>query len=1143
MRSDAPDSDPTRIGRFLSGSVVVRLAVTSSFLIVISCVLLSAVLVRRHLAEMAHNLSDRGEVISAFLAREGELGVLSGDREALRKLADVALAQRDVRYCRFLDRDGSVLAEAGESIGAGPGARPGGMGSHPQAEVLEFEAPVSSRTAARQREEVGLAFDPELAAAAPREEVGSVAVGIAVAPLHAERRRAFGTAVGFTAGIALMAVVSALLLTLGQLKALASNADLAAERARVAELKTRLVAQASHEFRTPLAVIMAAADVLHRYGSRLSQAQQQERLNKIRGNVRHMTDLLDDVLSVGRADAAKLARQPVDLAALCREVLADVRSEGRDRCEVVCTATGLMKPVPLDPKLVRQIVRNLITNALKYSPQGGRVQVEASRGAGEVCVRVSDQGIGISPQDQARLFEPFHRGENVGRIPGTGLGLAITQRAVAEHGGNIMVQSVVGEGTTFTVTLPVGENNGAGVGPAGEEPGRNAGGKTARLAGMLLALALAAAAPNAGARVGLDKHDAVPAPEMILFEEPNITGATKAEQSAGEAPASVTVITRDDIQRHGYRTLAEALRTVRGFYSTNDRNYSYVGVRGFLRPGDYNDRILVLVNGHTYNDDVYQSALLGQEFGVDLEAIERIEVISGPGSALYGGNALFAVVNVVTVGAAQEPGVRPLAETGSFGRKRGQMSAGHTFASGVEVYASGSVLDVDGPGKLFYPEYDSPETGGGVARNADAERAYNAFVSARYGGLFFQGGYNHRAKENPTGAFGALFGDDDTETIDSRSFAELALTRDVQPGLTLSARAYYDGYYYSGSFIYPDEEGGRFRNLDHAWSYWGGTELRARWQAFAGNALTAGAEFSYHPDVFQDNYDDLDPRVTYLDVHRSFGTWGVYLQDEWTLRPNLELVTGIRFDRYDDRLNEANPRIALIWRPRERTSAKLLFGRAFRPPNLYEQYYETPASEPVAHANPHLDAETILTYEAVLEHRFAGGAQGTVAFYHYTLDGLIETAILDDGAATQFRNLDNVDAWGAELELRVPLRHRVWLRADYSYQDTRADGRLLSNSPHHLGHAGVLFPLPFGAEGGLDLQVVGPRLTLQRRHVETVHLLNLTVNLPPIRGFRLSGSIYNLFDQEYDDPAGSEHLQDRIEQDGLTFRVGLQYAF
>src|SRR6266704_6606531 len=134
--------------------------------------------------------------------------------------------------------------------------------------------------------------------------------------------------------------------------------------------------------------------------------------------------------------------------------------------------------------------------------------------------------------------------------------------------------------------------------------------------------------------------------EMILFQElPSIFGASKYEQKPTEAPASISIVTSDEIQRYGYRSLVEILRSVRGFYATYDRNYSYIGVRGFNRPGDYVTRVLLLLDGHRLNDNVYDQAAIGTESFIDVGAIERIEIIRGPSSSLYGANAVLAAVN------------------------------------------------------------------------------------------------------------------------------------------------------------------------------------------------------------------------------------------------------------------------------------------------------------------------------------------------------------------------------------------------------------------------------------------------------------------------------------------------------------------
>src|SRR5512147_2724178 len=136
--------------------------------------------------------------------------------------------------------------------------------------------------------------------------------------------------------------------------------------------------------------------------------------------------------------------------------------------------------------------------------------------------------------------------------------------------------------------------------------------------------------------------------ELMNIEVRTIYSASKFEQKVMEAPSSVSIVTSSEIKMYGYRTLADVLRSVRGFYVTNDRNYSYVGVRGFGRPGDYNSRILLLIDGHRANDNIYDQAFVGTEAIIDVDLIDRVEIVRGPGSSLYGSNAFFAVVNVIT---------------------------------------------------------------------------------------------------------------------------------------------------------------------------------------------------------------------------------------------------------------------------------------------------------------------------------------------------------------------------------------------------------------------------------------------------------------------------------------------------------------
>ncbi len=222
-------------------------------------------------------------------------------------------------------------------------------------------------------------------------------------------------------------------------------------------LKTNFANLVSHEFRTPIGVIVSSAQVLDSYFDRLTPPRRHEHLGDIVEAARHMAGLIDEVLLLGRIEAGRLAFQsrPLDLPSFCRRLADEVQQASGLRCPIDVIAPDTLPPAHSDETLLRHILGNLLTNAVKYSPAHTPVSLSISAIANNAILTVRDQGIGIPAEDQPRLFEVFCRGRNVGELPGTGLGLVIVKRCVEVHRGAVSLTSQAGRGTTVVVQLPV----------------------------------------------------------------------------------------------------------------------------------------------------------------------------------------------------------------------------------------------------------------------------------------------------------------------------------------------------------------------------------------------------------------------------------------------------------------------------------------------------------------------------------------------------------------------------------------------------------------------------------------------------------------------------------------------------------------
>lgn len=611
-----------------------------------------------------------------------------------------------------------------------------------------------------------------------------------------------------------------------------------------------------------------------------------------------------------------------------------------------------------------------------------------------------------------------------------------------------------------------------------------------------------------------------------------ISTAAKYEQTISEAPASVAIVTSEDIERYSYRTLEEVLLSVRGFYVTNDRNYSYLGVRGFSRPTDYNDRILLLLNGHTLNENVYGSALIGTELGIELGAIERLEIVRGPGSVLYGTGAIFAVVNIITKSGAIIDGLKLSAEAGSYGRLHGSAAFGKELDNGMDIFVSAAWAEIKGQ-DLFFREYDDPSTNYGIAQNLDWDKYYGLLTTITYRGLTLQGIASSREKGIPTGAFGIAFNDDAARSLDQRSLVDLKYDSGISADKNIMVRAYLDHYAYSGTYPYDTN------SFDASDGNWMGNELQFRWDLRPNNRITIGAEYKRNSRV---DYRYWNADTTYFNQNFPFNVFSLYVQDEYEAMEDLSFTLGIRRDQYSTVGSSTTPRAAIVYRPGRSGALKLLYSEAFRAPNLYEVNYEDPIAG--YKSNPALKPEKIRTAEIVWEQRLSEEFLGVASFYHYEMENLIDQTTDPSDSLVQFRNISEVKAAGLELELTARLKAGLRGYMNHSIQIAKDAGwkNWLTNSPRHMTKVGVECPLLAKVYGAAEMLYESERGTVYGTKTASYFLANVSLSTKPLfHHMKFAFLVRNVFDATYQTPGGYEHKQVGITQNRRNFALKVEY--
>jgi outer membrane receptor for ferrienterochelin and colicin len=402
---------------------------------------------------------------------------------------------------------------------------------------------------------------------------------------------------------------------------------------------------------------------------------------------------------------------------------------------------------------------------------------------------------------------------------------------------------------------------------------------------------------------------------LLLSDIPSVFGASRFDQLVTEAPASVSVITAEDIATYGWRTLADVLRTVRGFYVTNDRSYSYVGTRGFSRPGDFNSRILVLLDGVRVNENIFDGGYIGMASLVDLSTVERVEVIRGPSSSLYGTNALLGIVSVVTARGRARGGVRVMGELGNFGTKALSMIAGHRTAAGIEFLGEATSRRVDGQDHYFR-EFDSPSTSNGVAKGRDGERRDRVLLKAEKGSFAAEGTLNLHEKQIPTGAFETSFNQGRHVYQDNLANLTLRYQPTEGPRSGLRGSLSLSRYDYDGEYPYTTTT-----SSEWARGRWAVGDLQYN-RKIGRNRVVIGGAYTNNWRQEQGVIEEVGMPPVFVDTTTS-AVAAIYALTESRVGQHVIFNGGLRFDHVTGLRGSWNPRAALIYTLSRGSAVKL----------------------------------------------------------------------------------------------------------------------------------------------------------------------------------------------------------------------------
>lgn len=676
--------------------------------------------------------------------------------------------------------------------------------------------------------------------------------------------------------------------------------------------------------------------------------------------------------------------------------------------------------------------------------------------------------------------------------------------------------------------------------------------------------------------------------DLVLVPERSVSAASRETEAIEDAPASVTVISTQELEAFAYPTILEALRGVRGFAVNFDSVYGNASVRGLGTANDFSNRLLVLSDGAVLNENILYQPFIHYDGRTDLGDVQRIEVVRGPSSVLYGTGAVSGVVNLVLKDRDEPDGAHAQISSYDNSTARGRAGFVQRFgsAAGVWVSAAGASSqgrDVALPGDAA--------TGSAARTTTDFDRfhSYTLTGKAWFKDLTLQSFWTAREDTIPTGNYGARFADTRSFGDDQRFLTELRLDHKFGPHTQLMVRAHLDYAYYHSDYWYDADPAmpragtaDTYNYFETYKSWWGGGEARAAFDLGALR-LTLGGEAVINERAnmeggqFDTGHTQFMPGL-HVDAPYQVLAGSALL--DWRPARTLRVQAGLRFDHWNLEGNQlapagegrgatafsaVSPRLAIIAKPSDADVVKLMAGSAFRAPSAYELYYTDGGSTQVPSytCGDKLSPETIYSAELEATHKFNLDWSGLVSVYGTLARNVVESVPVGDACADRqgvasdliyYRN-SRVDQrlLGADFELRRELRSGVMASAQYGYSygryasapsadPSQPQSTQLPNAPSHYAGFKVIFPIVTTAVNGALRAALEDR---RRIDTSTTEQSDRAVVVDAVisgaiarHGLRYAAGVYNLFNWQYALPA-LPYASALMPQNGRSFIFSL----